>query len=56
MQPDPFADLRRFADLKTVSADQLRDEVRALRAAGYSVRAIAQAANVAPDTAWRWSR
>jgi len=53
---DPFADLRRYADLREVAGDQLRDEIRALRAAGYSVRAIAQAANVAPDTAWRWSR
>ena len=53
---DPFADVRRLADLKTVHADLLRDEVRALRAAGYSLRAIAAAANVAPDTVMRWSR
>jgi len=53
---DPFAEVRRLADLKTVHADLLRDEVRALRAAGYSVRTIAQAANVSHDTAWRWSR
>ena len=53
---DPFADLRRYADLRTVSTDQLQDEVRALRSAGYSLRAIAAAANVAPDTVMRWSR
>jgi len=56
MQPDPFADLRRLADLRETAGYELLEEVRALRAAGYSVRAIAQAANVAPDTAWRWSR
>jgi len=56
MQPDPFSDLRRYSDLKTVASDRLRDEVRSLRAAGYSLRAIAQAANVSPDTAMRWSR
>ena len=53
---DPFAEVRRLADLKTVHADQLRDEVRALRAAGFSLRAIAAAAGVVPDTAMRWSR
>ncbi|HEY7824131.1 MAG TPA: hypothetical protein VIG24_14920 [Acidimicrobiia bacterium] len=53
---DPFADLRRYADLRSTSTDQLRDEVRALRAAGFSIRAIAAAAGVAPDTAHRWSR
>ena len=56
MQPDPFSEVRRLADLKTVHTDQLRDEVRALRSAGYSLRAIAAAAGVAPDTAMRWSR
>ena len=55
MQPDPFFEVRRLADLKTVHTDQLRDEVRALRSAGFSVRAIAAAAGVAPDTVWRWS-
>ena len=53
---DPFAEVRRLSDLRTVHADRLRDEVRSLRAAGYSLRAIAQAANVSPDTAMRWSR
>ena len=56
MQPDPFSEVRRLADLKTMHADQLRDEVRSLRAAGFSIRAIAAAAGVAPDTAHRWSR
>ena len=56
MQPDPFSEVRRLSDLRTVHTDRLRDEVRSLHAAGYSLRAIAQAANVSPDTAMRWSR
>lgn len=56
MLPDPFTEIRRLSNMKTVSADQLRDEVRYLRAAGYTYRAIAAAANISPDTAWRWSR
>ena len=53
---DPFTELRRLSNLKTVTADQMRDEVRYLRAAGYSFRAIAWAANISPDTVMRWSR
>lgn len=53
---DPFADIRRLATVRQTTADNLHDEVRALRAAGYSIRAIAAAAGVAPDTIHRWSR
>ena len=56
MQPDPFATIRRLAQLRQTTDDHMYDEVRALRAAGYSLRTIAAAANVSPDTVMRWSR
>ncbi|HEY7823283.1 MAG TPA: helix-turn-helix domain-containing protein [Acidimicrobiia bacterium] len=53
---DPFADLRRLVLAREVSDDALRLEVGALRSAGYSLRAIAAAANLSPDTVMRWTR
>lgn len=53
---DPFAELRRLAMAREVADDSLRLEVGALRAAGYSLRAIAQAAMLSPDTVMRWTR
>ena len=53
---DPFADLRRLALAREVSEDALRIEIGMLRAAGYSLRGIAAAANLSPDTVMRWTR
>ena len=52
---DPFWQLRRLTRQADMADDALRAEVLALRAAGYSLRAIAQAANLSPDTVWRWT-
>ena len=53
---DPFTALRELVAAKAESADAVRQEVAYLRAAGYSLRAIAWAANLSPDTVMRWTR
>ena len=53
---DPFAELRRLVFAREVAQDAVRSEVAALRAAGYSLRGIAAAANLSPDTVMRWTR
>jgi len=53
---DPFAGLRRAVASKANSENQVRQEVAALRALGFSLRAIAGAAGLSPDTVWRWTR
>jgi len=53
---DPFAGLRRAATSRVNSEDELRREIWELRALGFSLRAIAGAAGLSPDTVWRWTR
>lgn len=51
--PDPFEGLRRAAANREHAEDVWRSEVLAARAAGFSLRAIAEAAGVSHDTVWR---
>ncbi len=50
---DPFEDVRRAAARREDAVDAWEREVRALHAAGYSLRAIAAAAGVSHDSVWR---
>lgn len=50
---DPFITVRELARQRRMLQHEWSDEVKALHAAGYSLRAIAEAAGVAPDTVWR---
>jgi lambda repressor-like predicted transcriptional regulator len=50
---DPFVELRIAARQREASQDMWELEVRAARAAGFSLRAIAEAAGVSHDTVWR---
>jgi len=50
---DPFAKIRVLTGKRDEIADAWREEVRYLRAAGYSTRAIAQVAGVSHDTIWK---
>ena len=52
---DPFVKLRQLAYDRSNVDWAFREEIAALRAAGFSTRAIAQAAGVSHDTVWRWS-
>lgn len=53
---DPFAALRKAAKRREDAQDAWREEVRACRAAGFSLRAIADAAGVSHDTVWKQVR
>jgi IS30 family transposase len=50
---DPFEKIRRLADEREQADESWRQEVRALRAAGFSTRAIAEVAGVSHDTVWK---
>lgn len=53
---DPFDKVRRLTLRREASNENWTEEVRLLRAAGYSVRAIADVAGVSHDTVWRATR
>lgn len=53
---DPFEGLRRAARAREEAQDHWRAEVRAARAAGFSLRTIAEAAGVSHDTVWKQVR
>ena len=50
---DPFDVIRRLADERSDADWRWRCEVLNLKAAGFSTRAIAQAAGVSHDTIWK---
>lgn len=50
---DPFEKIRRLTLRRETAHEDWREEVRLLRAAGYSTRAIAAVAGVSHDTVWR---
>jgi len=53
---DPFEGLRRAARAREEAQDVWRSEIAAARAAGFSLRAIADAAGVSHDTVWKQVR
>jgi transposase-like protein len=50
---DPFSKIREIARHRDKAEEEWRTEVLCLRAAGYSLRAIAEVAGVSHDTVWR---
>lgn len=50
---DPFEGLRDAALVRAQATERWRKEVRAARAMGFSLRAIAEAAGVSHDTVWK---
>lgn len=50
---DPFATIRELAAQRQMLQHEWSEEVKALHAAGYSLRAIADAAGVSHDSVWR---
>ena len=50
---DPFEKVRALATKREMVDDEWRFEVRTLKAAGFSLRSIAQAAGVSHDTIWK---
>jgi hypothetical protein len=50
---DPFYALREAAKVRTEAHRRWQEEVRAVRALGFSLRAIANAAGVSHDTVWK---
>jgi hypothetical protein len=50
---DPFAGLRQAARVREEAKYEWEKEVRAAHAAGFSLRAVAEAAGVSHDTIWR---
>jgi len=50
---DPFEGLRKAARDRVAARDRWREEVMAARAAGFSLRVIAEAAGVSHDTVWK---
>jgi hypothetical protein len=50
---DPFEGLREAARARTEAHGRWQSEVRAVRALGFSLRAIADAAGVSHDTVWK---
>jgi hypothetical protein len=53
---DPFTELRIAAKQREACQQTWEFEVRAARAAGYSLRAIADVAGVSHDTVWKLTR
>lgn len=53
---DPFSKMRTLAAKRNNTELEWEDEMRALRAAGYSVRTIAEVAGVSHDTVWKRAR
>ena len=53
MTEDPFEKIRTLTMKREQAQDEWREEVRYLRAAGFSTRAIAQVAGVSHDTIWK---
>lgn len=53
---DPFEKIRRLTLRKEGAFEDWYEELRLLRAAGYSVRAIAEVAGVSHDTVWKATR
>ena len=56
MKLDPFKDMRRATLARANAEDKWVQEIRALRAAGYSLRFIAGLAGVSHDTVWKLTR
>jgi hypothetical protein len=50
---DPFVTIRLLADARQKVQHEWSQEVKALHAAGFSLRAIASAAGVSHDTVWK---
>jgi hypothetical protein len=55
MTDDPFEKMRRLARSRQTVTNEWVQEMKALRAAGFSVRTIAEAAMVSHDTVWKKS-
>ena len=53
---DPFEKMRAVSKARQELTFEWVQEMKALRAAGYSVRTIAEVANVSHDTVWRQAR
>jgi transposase-like protein len=53
---DPFTKMRELSKQRQQASYDWIQEIKALRAAGYSVRTIAEVANVSHDTVWRQSQ
>jgi transposase-like protein len=53
---DPFEKMRQVSKARHDATYEWVQEMKALRAAGYSVRTIAEVANVSHDTVWRQAR
>jgi transposase-like protein len=53
---DPFEKMRRVSNARQQATYEWVQEMKALRAAGFSVRTIAEVANVSHDTVWRQAR
>jgi len=53
MMDDPFGKIRTLTMRREQVQDEWRFEVLNLKAAGFSLRAIAQAAGVSHDTIWK---
>jgi len=53
---DPFAKMRDVSKRRQEATYEWVQEMKALRAAGFSVRTIAEVANVSHDTVWRQAR
>jgi transposase-like protein len=52
---DPFAKMREVSKKRDKVTYEWVQEMKALRAAGYSVRTIAEVAGVSHDTVWKRS-
>jgi lambda repressor-like predicted transcriptional regulator len=56
MTRDPFIQIRKLTLRREEAEYEWRHEVAALRALGFSTRAIAQVAGVSHDTIWKLTR
>ena len=53
---DPFEGLRKAAKKREQAKHEWEQEVKAAHAAGFSLRAVAEAAGVSHDTIWKQVR